>query len=237
MSAHADRILERIAFVDFERQRRRADPVLQRSVDAIKHYQHARFQKTYQDLLSDRDYRPAAEFFLEDLYGPYDFSARDSQFAKLVPAIARVFPGDLVDTLENLASLHALTEDLDSRMAEVVASERVDARAYVLAWRAVGRQDDRIRQILWVRALGDALQGYTRKPFLRQSLRLMHRPAHAMGLGALQDFLETGFDTFRGLPDAGHFLRQVETRERALMESLFSTPASEVSAALLDQLP
>lgn len=237
MSVHADRILERIAFVDSERRRRKADPLLQRCVDAVKHYQHARFQKTYRDLLAHRDYRPAAEFFLEDLYGPYDFSARDSQFAKLVPAIARVFPGELVDTLESLACLHALTEDLDSRMAEVMAAERVDARAYVLAWRAVGRQEDRSRQILWVRALGDALQGYTRKPFLRQTLRLMHRPAHAMGLGALQQFLETGFDTFRGLPDAGYFLRQVETRERALMESLFNATADNPSADLLDQLP
>ena len=225
MNAQGQRILDRISFVESERQRRLVTPGLKSLVDAVKRHQHERFQRTYADMLADPGYCRAAEFFLEDLYGPYDFSARDTQFAKVVPGIVRLFPGEIVDTVEALAELHALTEELDSLMANSLPSPAVDAAGYAMAWQAVGRATDRQRQIRLVRALGDALCAYTRKPLLRQTLRLMHRPAHAMGLGALQKFLESGFDTFRDMRDARKFLDVIETRETEFAESLFRAPS------------
>ena len=55
--------------------------------------------------------------------------------------------------------------------------------------------------------LGQDLTRFTRMPGLRMMLRMMRKPAQAAGLGALQHFLETGFDTFgamarrRGWPE------------------------------------
>lgn len=237
MNAQGQRILDQIAFVESERQRRQRTPGLGEQVDALKRYQHARFQRTYADLLADPSYRRAAEFFLEDLYGPYDFSARDTQFAKVVPGIVRLFPGEVVDTVEALAELHALTEELDSIMAGMLASQALDAVSYTRAWQQVGREADRQRQIRLVRALGDALRAYTRKPLLRQTLRLMHRPAHAMGLGALQTFLETGFDTFREMRDAERFLDVIESRERTFAKLLFEADPSSKHPAEQRLLP
>jgi hypothetical protein len=83
--------------------------------------------------------------------------------------------------------------------------------------------------------VGRALDTLTRSPLLHRTLRLMRGPARAAGLGALQSFLEAGFDTFRAMHGADEFLRVVGERERALAALLFATDPAR--AAALGQLP
>ena len=73
-------------------------------------------------------------------------------------------------------------------------------------------------------AVGAELDRLTRKPLLRGSLHLMRGPARAAELGALQQFLECGFDTFKAMGGAGDFLRCVGDRDRALAAALFAGP-------------
>ena len=68
-----------------------------------------------------------------------------------------------------------------------------------------------------------SLDRLTRRPLIRNSLRLMRGPARAAGLGELQKFLEKGFDTFKAMNGAQEFMGLVEKRERALTFSLFGT--------------
>jgi hypothetical protein len=70
------------------------------------------------------------------------------------------------------------------------------------------------------------LNELTRKPLLRGSLRLMRAPARAAGLSELQRFLESGFDTFRAMGGAAEFITLVESRERALAQTLYSAGAT-----------
>ena len=86
MPSDADNILSELAVVDAERRRRAADRDLARRVIALKSYQQLRFSHTYADLLASARYAPAARFFLDELYGPNDFTRRDAQFARVVPA-------------------------------------------------------------------------------------------------------------------------------------------------------
>ena len=78
-------------------------------------------------------------------------------------------------------------------------------------------------------SVGQALERYTRNRLLRQSLKLMRGPARAAGLGALQSFLEQGFDTFGAMRGATEFLDLVAQRERALARALVE--ADDVAAA------
>lgn len=222
MNAEAQQILDHLATVSAERRRRAADAGLDRRVRAIKDYQHQRFATTYADLLKSPRYGPATQFFLEDLYGPSDFTRRDDQFARIVPALVRLFPHDIVLTVRSLAALHALSEQLDSCMAAVLPDERVDGTRYVQAWQSVGKREERERQIVLMLAVGSALDGFTRNPLLRHSLKLMRAPAKAAGLGELQTFLERGFDTFRSIRGAEQFLDTIARRERDLASALFS---------------
>jgi hypothetical protein len=239
MSVSAATILADLATVDRERARRIADPVLGAKVVALKAYQQRRFERTYSDLLGSAEYGAASRFFLDELYGPRDFSQRDAQFARVVPGVVRLFGHEIGQTVAALGELHALSETLDSRMAAAIGSPGIDAPAYIAAWQATGTPAERERQIGLTIDVGLDLDRLTRKAWLRHSLRLMRGPAQAAGLGAVQAFLEAGFDTFKALADPGGFMGLIGERERGLARALFEhPPGSPVpTAGALVQLP
>lgn len=214
-------ILDELGRVDAERTRRQASPMLTLQVHAIKAYQQRRFSHTYADLLANERYGSAARFFLDELYGPRDFTQRDAQFARVVPALVRLFPQDIIDVVGTLARLHALSEQLDTTMASHLTGADVDAARYCAAWHATGDPAQRARQIELTLEVGSALDRLVRQPLLRQSLRMMRGPARLAGLADLQVFLERGFDTFRAMHGAEQFLDWVGQRERALVGALF----------------
>jgi len=243
MSDLAARILEHLAAVDAERRRRAAAPALGQAVAAMKGYQQARFARSHADLLADARHGPAARFFLDELYGPRDFASRDAQFARIVPALVRLFPREIAETVEALAAVHGLSERLDSAMGEHLGAAALDRPAYVRAWQATGEATARGRQIELVMRVARALDRHTRSRVLRASLKAMRGPARAAGLAALQAFLETGFDAFGAMRGAGEFLAVIETREAALVRRLFEPSAladaiaGPVTGDPLEQLP
>lgn len=231
MTADANSILAQLAVVERERSARASSPVLAETVVALKDYQQRRFASTYADLLSSSRYAPAARFFLDELYGPRDFSSRDAQFARVVPAMVRLFPTEIVNTVQTLADLHALSETLDTLMARRLAGRAIDRLSYVDAWQHTGDADQRERQIALTLVVGSSLDRLTRKPFLRAALHMMRGPAKAAGLPALQEFLEIGFDTFKAMNGAADFLSTVGARERALAKALFTASLERLEFA------
>lgn len=223
----ADGILADLEAVEVLRNQRRGDPAFQQRLQDVKRFQHARFERSYADLLRDPGRRDAAAFFLDELYGPHDFTERDAQFARIVPALVRLFPANIVGTVRQLAQLHALSERLDHAMAERLPDGTWGLLEYAAAWRDVGGREGRDQQIDWMLQIGRALLRYTRNPLLRHSLRMMRAPARAAGLSTLQQFLERGFDTFRALRDPDAFLALIASRERAIADWLFSTETSD----------
>ena len=248
MSMEGDDILEQLGQVDRLRAERAGDPPLAERIACLKAYQSERFSRSYADLLQEPRYRGAARFFLDELYGPQEFGARDAQFARVVPALVRMFPHDVVATVGTLARLHALSESLDSDMARQLTSATVERAGYIAAWQATGRPDGRRQQIDLTLQIGVALDRFTRKPGLRTMLRMMRRPAQTAGLGELQRFLEAGFETFGAMRGAADFLGVIDKRESALVAALFgadaitcatalSSGASASTCSLLGQLP
>jgi hypothetical protein len=203
------------------RAARDRDPGLAARVQRIKQYQHQRFERDYAELLASPRYGMAARFFLDDLYGPTDFSARDAQFSRIVPTLARVLPNEVVRTVEQLIELHALSEELDQQMASVIGPEPVDDGVYQRAWRQVARRADRERQVRLTLDVGRALDAHTRNPLLGVTLRLMRGPARLAGLAQLQSFLESGFSAFVAMKGAQEFLDTVARNELALIAKLF----------------
>ena len=240
MHSESQAILENLRRVEAERRDREGDPALAAATLAVKRFQHARFAKTYADLLESPRYRAAASFFLDELYGPQDFRERDAQFARIVSPLVGMFPSEVVMTVLALSELHALSENLDTRMARALAAERVNAASYALAWQAVGLAPERQRQIELLVRVGHSLDQYVARPYLRHALRLMRGPAVAAGLGALQRFLESGFDTFREMRGSSAFLSLISERERILAQKLFEADRSALldrSADVLGDLP
>ena len=207
------------------------------AVHAIKHLQAQRFTGTYPDLLADPLYAPSATFFLEELYSAKDYSHRDAQFARIAGAVERTFPASVVSTVLALAKLHRQTEELDMAMAQswLQISSLSHTARYLTAWRAVGQRPARHWQLAAALEIGQALGQLTRKPGLRLMLKMMRKPAELAGLGALQSFLESGFDNFSGMAKRGAvtaFLDTVRTREAAWIGQLFDADPVTCDAEL-----
>lgn len=220
-----------------------ADARLALAVSAVKRYQSVRFQNSYRDLIASGPYQSAARFFLDELYGFADYSKRDAQFARIAGAIERLLPPQALATAVALARLHVMTEQLDLLMgcAWLTAPEGwPDTETYVFAWKSVGKQDQRAMQLQLVLELGRDLDRLTRTPGLRLLLKIMSAPARAAGLHELQQFLESGFDTFAALAKqksgAEGFLRLIETRESELISALFDAK-SDITQSLRGALP
>ena len=229
MNADAAAILAHLRVVDEERERRASSLDLATRVEAIKAHQQRRFSMTYDDLLSSPRYAGAAHFFLAELYGPGDFSQRDTQFARVVPALVRVFPKGVTQTVATLAQLHAVTEALDSRMAAHIGPQPLDDTGYANAWRMIGCAAEREQQIALALSVGESLDRLTRNTVLSTSLRMMRGPAARAGLAELQAFLERGFAVFRTMGGASEFLSVIGQRERDLAQQLFASASAYAS--------
>jgi hypothetical protein len=220
-------IREAVARVSQLRATEASEPALRGAVFSIKALQARRFAGTYRDLLTSGPSAAAARFFLEELYSDKDYTERDAQFARIAGAIERFFPDAVAETAVGLAKLHSLTEGLDHAMGRswlALGDMQSEANRYVAAWRAVDRRPDREAQVQVVLAIGDDMIRLTRTLGLRTMLRMMRKPAAAAGLGSLQRFLESGFDTFAAMARgnaAQRFLDTVGQRESALVEQLF----------------
>lgn len=239
MEEPAAKIRACIAEVEELRAEAERQPELANAVSAIKRLQARRFASTYADLLKAKSYGPAARFFLEELYGDESYAERDAQFSRIAGAIQRLLPQDAVQTAVSLAKLHVLSEQLDHAMAQAwrnTSTADDEYLRYLQAWRYVGNRAGRQTQLRVVLEIGEELRRLTHTPGLRVMLRLMHPAAYAAGLGTLQRFLESGFDTFAKLekqrPGALEFLATVRERETLLIDGLFG-PDISTSRALL----
>lgn len=204
-----------------------ADPVRGQRRDRLRAWQAARLAKTHADLLASPKFNIAATFFLSDLYGPKDFSERDTEMEKVLPIMTSMLPVSGLRTLLLAVEVDALSERFDAEMVAVLG-KRLDQDGltmddYAAAYRQVGDRDGRELQIRLIGETGEALDALAHKTFAGAALKLMHGPAQLAGLGELHAFLERGFNAFRSLRRADEFLETIVQRERELMVSLFTT--------------
>ena len=242
----AQRIRNAVATVSALRESAAKSPALGTAVTEVKRIQSLRFSGTYADLLHGTQYREAARFFLKELYSEGDYSDRDAQFSRIAGALQRLLPHHAVATAVALAELHVLTEQLDHDMAVAwlgivgSAATKTPAAHYIAAWRNVGRRESRMLQLDGVLGIGRELQRLTRTPGLRLMLKVMRGPASAAGLASLQQFLETGFDTFASISRQSGgvkgFLELIEQRETALINQLFDMNTENCEAELAQLL-
>lgn len=236
----AKQIRSAIAQVFELRQLSRSDPSIAAATRAVKRFQSRRFSMTYQDLLISGRFKPAAEFFLTELYGDRNYERRDTQFGRIAGAIQKLLPESTQGTAVALAQLHLKTEYFDHSMGLKLATDNIQAEPtldqYVAAWRLVGQRADRQEQLSLVLDLGQKLAGQIHVPGLQTLLHAMRIPAAAAGLAETQKFLQSGFDAFRALErqDSGatEFLSHIRQRETDVIKALFDGDPREWQNAI-----
>lgn len=193
----------------------------------LQRWQAQRLRRSFARFLDDPASRPAAEFFLSDLYGERDFARRDADVARVMPMMQGLLPEPLLATVADGIELGVLTHALDLDMAAVLQQlapkrRRLDAALYAQAYRKAGRRRDRARQIALIGRTGNGLAAALRTPGVSMLLRLARGPAKALGVGELQGFLERGFGAFAQLGDARAFIAEIVRDERAVSRRLFA---------------
>lgn len=193
----------------------------------LRAWQTRRLTADFADFLADPRMRPAAEFFLSDLYGERDFSARDRDVARIMPLMSRLLPEALLVAAADAIELAVLSHVFDLRMAAALA-QRPKPKApitladYGRAYRAAGCPRLRRRQIGLILKVGHALDHAVKKQGVFRLLRASRFPARAAGLGELQAFLERGFAAFAELGNADAFLDAIGRRETEASARLFA---------------
>jgi hypothetical protein len=193
----------------------------------LRQWQSRRLAASFEDFLANPRMRPAAEFFLSDLYGDKDFSARDRDAARILPMMARLLPDTLLRAATEAIELAVLSHALDLRMAEQLALRKqpmapLSVADYARAYRQGGYRRLRRHQIELVLRVGYALDAAVKKHGVHKLLRASRIPAQLAGLSELQAFLERGFTAFEALGGAEDFLEAVAARERGVSERLFA---------------
>lgn len=205
-----------------ERTRGKDFPLAEFNV--LQQWQQDRLLASFSDLFAQEGYRPAIEFFLSEIYGGLDFRERDQDMGKVIPVMERFLPDRALVTLSEAFELQAISLEYDERMAHYMRRENVrelDMENYLPVYLAGGSRDGRERQIRLIHKLGYDLDALVRKPLVNYLVRLLRGPAHAAGFGGLQEFLETGLESFRALDDAGAFVDSIYQREWVAMKRLF----------------
>ncbi len=193
----------------------------------LRRWQAARLRGSFAHFLDDPARRPAAEFFLGDVYGDRDFTRRDADIARVLPTMQRLLPQKLLRTVADAIELGALTQALDLRMAQALGEiapkrRRLDVALYAQAYREVGLPRLRARQIALIVAVGGGFGRALKLPGVAALLAFSRGPAKLAGLGELQGFLERGVAAFEELGDADAFVVEIGRDERRASERLFA---------------
>lgn len=192
----------------------------------LQRWQAQRLERSFEDFLRHPGTAPAARFFLDDLYGDHDVTARDRDVERVLPLMRKLLPPHLIETAADAIELAWLSHALDMRMAQALEhlaprTRKLDAALYARAYREVGKPRLRDHQIELILRVGATLDEAVHKPWIPRLLRASRLPARLAGLGELQGFLERGFAAFKALQGADSFLAEIARRERETSRRLW----------------
>lgn len=188
-------------------------------VKALQEWQCKRLLRTHDTLANQPEYKKAMAFFVDELYGPKDFSQRDADIVRVVPKLAALLPEKAMQALAQAISLNALSFDLDLDLIHHLNGE-LDTHSYAHAYRAMGRLPDREKQLNVIAQLGERLAGVVHIRGVNMLIKFARRPAKVANLLSLHEFLERGFDAFKDIGDIDAFINPIIQTERQLMLDL-----------------
>ena len=188
----------------------------------LQSWQTKRLLITHQDLWQSDRFKPAMQFFVDELYGPKDFSQRDQEIAKVVPKMAKLLPETALLSLEAALRLNCLSLQLDFTLVKQLGSREINRDTYFECYRHSANKPQREEQIRLLKNLGVDLGEVVEIKGISTILMLSRKPAKVAGVKSLHEFLEKGFKSFKKLGNVDDFIHPVICRETELMNLLFA---------------
>jgi len=204
------------------------DPDLFASYDRFTRWQLDYMLPFFGDLLEPEGYAEAVDFIVSDLAG-VGISERDQEIERAAPVIVRTLPAHPLETAAAAMELNARSLEINLAICRRLLVNRSLSKVitevdYCVACRAASSYEECMDLVYLAAELGDRLKSLVRVPLIGGLLRTMRMPAHAAGFGALQEFLETGFLTFRRISDIDLFLRLLRERMDQVFDRIYRSP-------------
>jgi hypothetical protein len=182
----------------------------------------------FADLHNQEGYAQAVEFTMSDLAG-VGIGARDRDLERVAPAITKLLPLSALETIANAAAMNARVLEINTAICRCMLVDdqlpaEIGEHEYFEACRAASSLEECLELAHLITSLGHTLKSLVKIPLIGMTLRAMRAPARAAGFEALQDFLESGYSTFRQIPDIDYFLKEIEDRMILVFEKSYTSP-------------
>tara|TARA_R110001583_G_scaffold51139_1_gene159612 strand:+ start:1555 stop:2274 length:720 start_codon:yes stop_codon:yes gene_type:complete len=195
---------------------------LTETIRKLQTWQTKRLLISHDDLWHSKRFQPAMQFFIDELYGPRDYSQRDIELARVVPKMGKVLPNKGLVSLEAALRLNCLSLDLDITLVQKLGDKEINRSNYFDCYRQSDNQSKREEQIQLLEDLGLDLAQVVKITGISAILMLSRKPAKIAGVKSLHEFLEKGFKSFKKLGEVHDFIDPIVNRERELMHSLYA---------------
>jgi hypothetical protein len=188
----------------------------------------------FEDMQARRDQSAAVAFIISDLAG-VEISQRDREFAKVVPMMIRMLPKSVLASAAAAMRLNAAVLENNLAICQALdaadlLSGAVSEQQYAKACRCVTTYRECMELVELTVTLGHELQHAIEIPMIGITLKAMRKPARLAGIGALQSFLETGFETFGALTNTDEFLDEIEKRMEKIFRRIYRGPITQLAA-------
>lgn len=205
-----------------------ADDDLYASYDRFTRWQFDYMLPFFDDLLEPEGYAEAVDFIISDLAG-VGVAERDRDIERATPVIVRSLPAQALALAASAAELNAGALEFNLSICRELLDDgtlpgNISEAQYCLACRRASSYDECMDLVRLAVTLGDRLQSVVHVPLIGMLLRTMRAPAHVAGFGALQEFLETGFVTFRRISDIESFLELLHARMERVFDRIYRSP-------------
>src|SRR5699024_1512838 len=141
-------------------------------------WQRQRLMTTHHALLDDPLTAPGVAFLLDDVYGGRDLLPVAREVVRALPKAMKLLPERVMATSASALEAAILTQELDEA-AVTLLGERLDRpldeHAYIDAYRALGHQQQRHRQLQLMMELGQHLDRHVRSRMVRTTFRLVRK--------------------------------------------------------------
>jgi hypothetical protein len=208
------------------------DERLRKSYEHFTDWQLDYLLPLFGDLHARTGYAEAINFIMSDLAG-IGISHRDRDLERAAPAITTMLPFRALATVAATAEVNARVLEINLAIWRRLTVDKdlpapITEYEYCVACREASSLDECVGLVHKITELGRTLESLVEVPMIGITLRAMRAPAHAAGFGALQEFLETGFFTFREIPDVDHFLSEIEVRMIQIFERIYTSSLEEL---------
>ena len=204
------------------------DPELYESYDRFTRWQFDYMVPFFDDLLEPKGYAEAIDFVISDLAG-VGVAERDRDIDRATPIIVRSLPSHALELAASAAELNAGALEFNLAICRQLLINgklpaTINEAEYCVACREASSYEECMDLVDLAVALGDGLKTLVRVPLIGMLLRTMRAPAHVAGYGALQEFLETGYLTFRRIHDIDGFLGLLHARMDRIFDRIYRLP-------------